>query len=373
MSGQTIGESTLPAKDVSRSSIRKYYLLPAHKALEVGKPRASTACRIPIFIHALFRTGSTYVWNKFRTDGSYYCYCEPFHEYLLEYHPEEAEADFRDVPKTLSHPLLNRQYFYEFPVRATRGVPYFKKDFSYDDYVLREDQKRPKLRRYIRNLLRTAPSRPVLQFCRSVLRGRWLKYNFESLNIYVVRRARAQWESYLSFRPRPYYNVVTLLIAGKNSSSPLIRPLHGTIHIPKCDEDRTRVEISRYARLAKNYSIREHYFIFYYLWLLSLLEMTQVCDLIIDIDRVSLSVEARKRVEKALRTYSIDLDLRDCRIKRYRSWTLPGDEMSAVEKDVERLIARRLARHFAGFLSDLERHAPFLSLPHRRLMKSLWA
>ena len=65
----------------------------------------------PVFIHSLFRAGSTYLFNCFRRSPfGYWCYQEPLNEYLvnavnmpgklLELHEENATH--------LRHPKLER-------------------------------------------------------------------------------------------------------------------------------------------------------------------------------------------------------------------------------------------------------------------------
>ena len=108
----------------------------------------------PIFIHSLFRTGSTYVWNKFRQNKHYYCY-------------STATARVR-------HPRITKNHLAEYEKLLQpnhRGIPFFKKSFSFDDYC--NNDPNPDLKRYIDYLISGAAAEgktPVLQFNRTAFR-----------------------------------------------------------------------------------------------------------------------------------------------------------------------------------------------------------
>ncbi|MEA3115191.1 MAG: hypothetical protein QOG58_4990, partial [Caballeronia sp.] len=38
----------------------------------------------PLFLHSLFRSGSTYLFEKFRRTDRFYCYQEPCNEALID-------------------------------------------------------------------------------------------------------------------------------------------------------------------------------------------------------------------------------------------------------------------------------------------------
>ena len=58
----------------------------------------------PIFIHAMWRTGSTYVWKKFRDQQQYRAYFEPFNEYLVHSPSELGEIYSEEKIKAARHP-----------------------------------------------------------------------------------------------------------------------------------------------------------------------------------------------------------------------------------------------------------------------------
>ena len=133
--------------------------------------------KITIFIHSLFRTGSTYTWNKFRGNPRYHCYYEPLHQILAQVNKENIEETFRRDYQLVHHPQLSRYYLYEYRHLLEdqhMGVPYFKKSFSFDEFCYKEEEN-PDLKKYIDFLVAGAGEKiPVLQFNRSALRVRQL-------------------------------------------------------------------------------------------------------------------------------------------------------------------------------------------------------
>ena len=83
----------------------------------------------PIFIHSLFRTGSTYIWNKFRQNDKYYCFYEPFHPALSEITNDNIEQLLTKDFESVNHPSLSKYYLYEYKKLLGDGrtsLPYFK-------------------------------------------------------------------------------------------------------------------------------------------------------------------------------------------------------------------------------------------------------
>jgi hypothetical protein len=64
----------------------------------------------PIFIHAIWRTGSTYIWKKFREQGRYRSYFEPLHELLLRSQEEIELLQPSSITARYRHPHIDRFY-----------------------------------------------------------------------------------------------------------------------------------------------------------------------------------------------------------------------------------------------------------------------
>ena len=178
--------------------------------------------RIPVFIHSLFRTGSTYVWLKFRKINEYYCYYEPFHQVLPRLTVEISNIyDEENSRLFMRHPPLDKRYFFEyekFLSEGARGVPYFKKSFIADEFCYVGDGQG--LKRYIDFLISGAGNKiPVFQFNRSALRVKWFKEQYpESFNLYILRNPRDNWASCMSFlrEGNSFFVTMDLLLSSIN-------------------------------------------------------------------------------------------------------------------------------------------------------------
>ncbi|MBT8352562.1 MAG: sulfotransferase, partial [Deltaproteobacteria bacterium] len=245
--------------------------------------------RAPIFIHALFRTGSTYLWRKFRQVEGFYCYYEPLHHFFLE-----IDRNYRDkfwkgdrlVGKELQ---IKKHFLHEYDNlidNQTKGLPYFKKSFIFDQYCKTDTNL--ELQNYINFLIENAKDRrPVFQFNRTALRTRWFKRNYpEALNIYLVRNPRDQWESCIrkAKKSSNIFVVMDLMISSLNLSQKYFYEL--AQHLPLVQYQNKDFQDERifYDTISDAYSTQDKYFIFYYIWLLSLIENILCTDMTININ-----------------------------------------------------------------------------------------
>ena len=70
----------------------------------------------PVFIHSLWRAGSTYLFSVFRrSNAGYWCYQEPVHEIALlaKDNPENLLSYNGEKMQALRHPPLAASYFLE--------------------------------------------------------------------------------------------------------------------------------------------------------------------------------------------------------------------------------------------------------------------
>jgi hypothetical protein len=91
----------------------------------------------PVFLHGLWRSGSTYLWSRFRMSEAARCFYEPLHHGLARL---TAERIAHDTPEKIDgnrHPALSDPYFLEFaPLLGLRGVRGFRDDLAYDRFAL---------------------------------------------------------------------------------------------------------------------------------------------------------------------------------------------------------------------------------------------
>lgn len=266
----------------------------------------------PIFIHSLFRSGSTYLFKVFRrADNRYYCYQEPFNQYLecLNNKADDLlEVDF-EMQQSLRHPEITKPYFYEFIQIKESLTGLFNIDFSYEDYFIDLDDQRFKRQwYYIDTLIKKAPAIPVLQFCRTSGRIHALQTSFPGIHIHLWREPRNQWWSY---NINGFFMAATQLIySAKNLPGALndIRNLVGLKRSPAKDFP---------GQLSIAYSslldARVSYLLFYGLWLYSFINLKKNTDFEINIDELGLNALYRNdKIEqlKIMHVHKIHFD--DC-------------------------------------------------------------
>lgn len=245
----------------------------------------------PIFLHGLWRSGSTYVWSRFRELPHTYCYYEPLNQGLHRLTLGRIGRDTPERTENNHHPQMAQPYFAEFaPLVFGRGVSLNKRAFAYDKYVLKAGQQHRALQSYIGSLLDHAANldkQAVLGFNRTGLRIEWLRNKFDSYNIYIDRDPIDVWHSYEQQRHEGNNTFYTawLETIERNQQHPLFVPLAKYIGVRKgAMRFLTRTK-SYYTKLIERMSASKRYQMVAYLWLLCLLEGAKNCDVVIDMAR----------------------------------------------------------------------------------------
>jgi hypothetical protein len=267
----------------------------------------------PIFIHAWWRSGSTYVWSKLREKNSCACYYEPLHEKIsyLTLEGVEGPADV-EISRAFRHPLQKKDYFAEYRELIRANNLHFSPDLSYDRFLLLPKEKDEKLELYLEGLVKTASARQrvaVLCFCRSQMRSAWMKTVFGGIHIALIRNPADQWASFDVDR---YFREKMLTIALK------LRTQHPSAF----------VHIEAFERFAQHVSKRPslpveplfHLFIkerdalavFLVIWIASALQVVSYSDYVLDIDRLSSNLSYRKATSDWFQALGIPIDFSDC-------------------------------------------------------------
>lgn len=296
----------------------------------------------PIFIHSLFRTGSTYVWNKFRQDDRYSCYYEPFNQFLSEISTERAYIWAYDSKATdeVRHPRITKNHLFEYKKLikpGQKGIPFFKKSFSFDDYC--KNDSNPGMKRYIDNLIHTAEAEgktPVLQFNRSAFKIKWFKRYFPgSINIYLARNSHDQWHSYISMLEEnslDIFLIMDVLTAGINRNNQYFKRLGSYVHLVEFHSEKFYNEELIYRALLDVYSYDELYHIFYFIWLTALWESACHSDILIAIDLVSSDKLYNKKIIELLNKNNIEgIDFSDAKSSHYTEYKLESKKMEEIE------------------------------------------
>ncbi len=152
----------------------------------------------PIWIHAPWRAGSTYVWNKFRSCPQYLAFYEPFHE-TLETVTRAAAARATAASWPSGHPPLDAPYYHEFePLLAVGGgVRGFEHALPYTYYFV-NDEPLARQQAYLNGLVAHAHAlgrRAVFGFCRSTGRAAWFRRHMPGVHIALTRDGLGLWRS----------------------------------------------------------------------------------------------------------------------------------------------------------------------------------
>ena len=315
----------------------------------------------PIFIHAIWRTGSTYIWKKFREQSRYRAYFEPLHEVLLRSQEEIDSLQPTSVTARYRHPHIDRCYFAEFPFKRRGGVEFFEKHFPYEEYCLDEAASYEPLRRYVGHLISLAQNNgqvPVLQFNRSLLRVGWLNRNFAPLNILLLRQPMDIWQSYLSFEGL-YFPTVVSLILGQNHHRHPLSEFAQFETVPFYVNDSFENDLEYYRQFTGR-SLDVLYPLFYSFYLLTCVSAARYADCIIDMNEVSDSPQARAAATQRLTDLGVEISLRDCNLPRHRALSPLDKDWLAYESVARKLLRPSLPPDLLLPPGKLKEHEPLL-------------
>lgn len=176
----------------------------------------------PVFLHAGWRSCSTYVWSRFRVLERARAYYEPFHEVLAGLTSAVIGAD---APETsnLRHPQAGAPYMAELePLLAPGGgVAGYDARFALQSYFMAAEADDPAQEAYVGRLIGRAWDEgrtPVIACCRTLGRAPWLKQRFGGVHVMLVRDPISQWASGHAFRRRrdrlSYFELCAFAILG---------------------------------------------------------------------------------------------------------------------------------------------------------------
>jgi len=332
-----------------------------------------------IFIHALFRTGSTYTWNKFRQNKKYYCYYDPFHYGMgnIDTGKPQLEHFYKMNAVHLRHPTLDKEYTDEYltliPTNG-KGVPYFRKRFTIDDYC--NNTYNPDQKIYIDFLIKVVYKNhiPVFKSNLSPMRISWFKENYpDALHIYQVRNPKNQFQSALDMAQNgiDLFLTTDLMIGSLNRNTFFYKTLATYIPLFEFHSESFQQEYSVYKRMVPIYNAYEKYFIFYYNWFYSLVENVLKSDIVIYIDQIDVSKPYRKSVIEELNNMGAGgIDFDDATPWDYKHFPLRKNELALAEKTVQSIILRQYSeKKIETFCSKLDpQFSELLDLNERTLM-----
>ena len=259
-----------------------------------------------IFIHSLFRTGSTYLFNVFRrSERGYCCYQEPLNEHLLfacSKAPEQLLDMNTEMSAYLHHPDIDKPYYYEFYLVADKVAEFFQEEFSYEQYFSHNCDEINSLKRYFDALANNGKGYSVFQCCRTMGRVKQLKTDNTELHIFLYRNP---WDQWWSYNIDNYFGQRNVLIANAKDAPLFLVMLRKELNL----------ELDAINCTEQNLSSADSYKLFYAIWCHSFLEAKPYCDIEIDIDQLSQSIVYRDEIYKNLGNLGLTkLDFSDCDI-----------------------------------------------------------
>jgi hypothetical protein len=242
----------------------------------------------PVFLHGLWRSGSTYVWSRFRAAQGTLCYYEPLHDGLRRLTGERIRRDTADNIQSNGHPAMSQPYFAEFaPLIAGRGVRGYRRRFAYSRFAQSRYEDDRALEAYIWGLVDHARGREraaVLGFNRTGLRVGWIADRFDACNIHIDRDPIDVFSSYLSQLQsgNHYYFVKWMQIIAGNAGYPLFAAARSEFCPASPFELLIPGPKKYYRGVVEGASLETLYTITFLAWAVCALHALEHCDLIID-------------------------------------------------------------------------------------------
>ncbi|CAN0486513.1 unnamed protein product, partial [Laminaria digitata] len=295
----------------------------------------------PIFIHSMFRTGSTYLWNKLRQVKHVNCFYEPLHETL--YDLSAKKIDEKGNQTKAYHKRLSGANYWELYRQKLKssgnGVEKYKRKFAYYDYG-KTDSTNSDIKDYINNLCYAdSRKKPILQFNRTALRQSWFTDTYcNSVNIYLLREPRSQfhsyYQSYVDTNRRGFLRTQYGLV-DQYARHPEYSILQNILPLPLQNwNENTPIHkyFNFYDTKIKELNRLQLYALFYADWLLSLKNALYANSHIINMTAVSQKVTYRRRTEFFLLQQMLYIDLDDCAIPEKTSKDFYENEYVKIEQ-----------------------------------------
>jgi len=295
--------------------------------------------RKTIFLHSMFRAGSTYMFNKFRGYEEFWPYYEPLHHDLIRLKKESLDIWKFDKQATnvMNHPELEKPHFYEFKFAFSDNekLPYYNINFAYKDFF--NVSNTHELHNYIDNLIDSTPDAklPVFQFNRTSLRIKWFKKQYpESLNIFLLRNPRDQFESYYQRNPigKNIFLAINLyIVLSDSTANKYLLPHSKTL---KFSGDIGK-DLKESMNLTKKFDLKKHYEIFYYIWSHSLAHADQYANIIMDMDKMNSDKDYIVEIQNKISNYSsVELDFNDYNLKQNVKYSMKKNDFNGIENKI---------------------------------------
>jgi hypothetical protein len=294
-----------------------------------------------VFLHAGWRSASTYVWNRFRRNPSTTSFYEPFGESLARCSPKRIQRQTAGGWNS-RHPPLALPYAQEYcPLLRPflKGLPGYRRDFALARYFPAGGV-RPETR-YLARLIKHARRQgtsAVFGFCRSLGRAAALKEALGGYHLIVRRNPLQQWLSCRSYRQSvslSYFELCHFMILALAPTGSPARRFAEMLGLPRLPPGLLEQYKFLHAAIYP-WSDELSYRAFAAVSLLSYAAAEPAADMVLDVDRLGRSSQYRDAMRaRILADVGLAIDFDDCRVPSHDPALVPVD-FSALERDVRR-------------------------------------
>lgn len=264
-----------------------------------------------IFVHSMFRTGSTFLAARYAAHPGHCLFYEPFIGGISSKHVLEKSArTYEQKRLTMRHDKLDGGYFGSyFLIDPQSGKPVYsfhRLRFStrnvYDAFSNQAYE-------YLAACIRAARAdnkNAVFGFCRSGLQVAGMRGKFPGTHIYLLRDPHHQFKSY-AYGQNDYFIPQTFLQIG---SSPRLAPIAASLlpqlKIPAfvvsavCAKSTLKISARLGRQLTRNLTMEQAYTLFYLSWLVSTQHGEKHADTTINLMDLYADPEKRAETEQTL-------------------------------------------------------------------------
>ena len=313
----------------------------------------------PIFLHGMWRSGSTFIWSRFRALNSTCCFYEPLHHGLARLTAAKIARDTPAVIASNKHPQLSAPYFAEFaPLLKSRGVRAYRETLAYHRFALQPGTANPDLARYVTVLLDHAGQSgktAVLGFNRSGLRVGWLREMFKPYDVQIERDPRQIWWSYVQQARKGNFFFLQkwMFVLECNAEHPLFAPIAARLPLRRGAQRVATGEKAYYRRVLQYMPPDQVYLMVFYLWLLLAVHALSHSDLVIDLDRCVDPPYRSQLTEKIGRASSLFVRFDEAQPGRELSTSLLG--FDKIEREALAMMPFKALEPFANWTKVLFR------------------
>jgi hypothetical protein len=315
---------------------------------------------VPVFVHAMFRTGSTYLFECFRRASNaegplYYTFYEAIHEvvWMARETPDVFAAIEGDghMRQLLRHSVEGR-YFTELEETREAWKDVIAEPVLYDGSF--GTTAADATAAFFRALAQAAPRRPTFHECRTAHRIGAIAERVEARHLYLWRNP---WDQWWSTRTTEYFDLAHMLALNTRVPPPAVLGLLHVAALAPCRDDSIEGQFAFYR--ARPWTAEESYAAFYGLWLLALDEAERHADVMLNIDRLTVSGDERAAATERLANCGIaGIDLSDARAPQLEFTRADKDFFAPIERRVEdMLVGTGLPRDRIEALTETRRAA----------------